>query len=557
VSTQNVDDRPVQCLPVRRPLLTLIALAALTFALGLGRQAITDADEAYYAESAREMVASGDWLTPHYNFTDRWQKPVLYYWLTAATYLVVGPGEGAARLWSALSGIALTLFTAAAARRHTADADAQWLAGAIVATSYGYFAMARLALPDLPLAACITAAIAAGIEAGHTGAHRWWVAAGLFGGLGFLLKGPVAVAVPGVVLLPIWWVERRTTTMPVAAVVKAAAVFCAVGLPWYAAMTAVHGTPYLESFFVADNLERFATDRFNAPRPIWFYPAVLAGGLFPWTLHAIGPLLATANAAVRRRLRLSAAEIRLCLWAVAPLLLFMASVGQQPRYILPILPPLAILLATAITARAQAGARDLRLTTWLMAGVFLLLAAVLLRIRPMLVTVTPAAPWIGATVLAGAAGMLAVAATIERGMWLPRLTVLAAAALLLSVQFGALAGLRPEPVEQMAAAVRMHRSADERVGPYRAFVRNLVFYTGVRQDDLFDRASAVRFLQSNDRVLLVAPAREVAGLEQEAGVRTRELFRVTYLDTALLRLDTLVHPHPEQQLQTVVLVANR
>src|SRR5688572_10813293 len=142
--TKSVDEhRPVQCLPVRRPLLTLIALGALTFALGLGRQAITDADEAYYAEASREMVASGDWLTPHYNFTDRWQKPVLYYWLTAATYLVTGPGEGAARLWSALSGVALALLTAAAARRHASDADSQWLAGAIVATSYGYFAMAR------------------------------------------------------------------------------------------------------------------------------------------------------------------------------------------------------------------------------------------------------------------------------------------------------------------------------------------------------------------------------------------------------------------------------
>jgi hypothetical protein len=54
----------------------------LTFGIGLGRQAITEADEAYYAEAAREMVVSGDWLTPHFNYEDRWQKPVLYYWLT-------------------------------------------------------------------------------------------------------------------------------------------------------------------------------------------------------------------------------------------------------------------------------------------------------------------------------------------------------------------------------------------------------------------------------------------------------------------------------------------
>lgn len=541
---------------MRRPLLTLIALAALTFTLGLGRQAITDSDEAYYAEASREMVASGDWLTPHYNFTDRWQKPVLYYWLTASTYLVTGPGEAPARLWSALAGVALTLLTFAAARRHIPDVESQWLAGAIVATSYGYFAMARSALPDLPLTACITATIAAGLEAGRSGAYRWWIAAGAFGGLGFLMKGPVAVAVPGVVLLPIWWLERRSTTVSATAVGIAVAVFGLVGLPWYLAMTATHGTPYLESFFIADNLERFATDRFNAPRPIWFYPAVLAGGLFPWTVHAAGPLVASAAAAVRGRLRLSASEVRLSLWAVMPLLLFMASVGQQPRYILPVLPPLAILLAGALTVRARSGATDLRVTTWLMAGIFLALAAALVRLRPMLVTVPAAAPWIGAMLLAGAGATLAAAALLRRQA-LSRLTVLTAVVFLLAVQFGALAGLRPEPVEQMAAAVRAHRTAGERIGPYRTFTRNLVFYTDVRLEELADRAAVVKFLQSPDRVLLVISMDDLPELAREAGVRTIELFRVTYLDTAKLRLDALVHPVPERQLQTVVLVANR
>jgi 4-amino-4-deoxy-L-arabinose transferase-like glycosyltransferase len=541
---------------VRRPLLILIALAAITFALGLGRQAITDSDEAYYAEASREMAASGDWLTPHYNFMDRWQKPVLYYWLTASTYLVTGPGEGPARLWSALSGVALTLLTFAVARRHGSDADSQWLAGAIVATSYGYFAMARSALPDLPLTACITATIAAGLEAGRAGASRWWIAAGVCGGLGFLMKGPVAVAVPGVVLAPIWWLERRSVRISASGVLTAVAVFALVGLPWYLAMTATHGRPYLQSFFIADNLERFATDRFNAPRPIWFYPAVLAGGLFPWTVHAAGPLVAAAGAAARGRLQLSASEIRLWVWAVMPLLLFMASVGQQPRYILPVLPPLAILLAAAMTVRARSGARDLRVTTWLVAATFLALAAILVRLRPMLVTVPVAAPWIGAMLLTGAAVTMAAAA-IFRPHALVRVTVVTAAVFLLAVQFGALAGLRPEPVEQMAAAVRTHRTAGERVGPYRTFMRNLVFYTGVRQEDLSDRAAAVRFLQSPDRVLLVIPVDELSGVESEARVKTTELFRVTYLDTAKLRLDTLVHPAPESELQTVVLVANR
>ena len=71
-------------------------LCGLTFFVGLGRPAITDSDEAFYAEAAREMVDGGDWITPRYNDEYRFEKPVLYYWLAALGYLAVGVGEGAA-----------------------------------------------------------------------------------------------------------------------------------------------------------------------------------------------------------------------------------------------------------------------------------------------------------------------------------------------------------------------------------------------------------------------------------------------------------------------------
>src|ERR1041385_8396003 len=144
---------------VRRAVLTLILLSLITFFLGLGRQAITDSDEAFYAEAAREMVEGNDWLTPHFNYEDRWQKPILYYWFTAAAFAGTDTSEFMARFGSALSGVGLVLLTWSAARRLLNDAAGAWLAGAIAATCYGYFAMARAALPDLPLALFITATI--------------------------------------------------------------------------------------------------------------------------------------------------------------------------------------------------------------------------------------------------------------------------------------------------------------------------------------------------------------------------------------------------------------
>src|ERR1051325_8745972 len=96
---QTVQLRPVQ----RRAVVTLLLLSSLTFLLGLGIPAITDSDEAFYAEAAREMVEGSDWITPHFNYEERWQKPILYYWVTAAAFAASDSTEFMARLGSAVS----------------------------------------------------------------------------------------------------------------------------------------------------------------------------------------------------------------------------------------------------------------------------------------------------------------------------------------------------------------------------------------------------------------------------------------------------------------------
>ena len=143
----------------------MTALCLVTFFAGLGRSAIGDADEAFYAQSAREMVEQGDWITPHYNYEYRFQKPVFFYWMVAVAYSVTGITESAARFPSALAGLALALMTWAIGRRWVGPSVGV-VSGAIVATSFGYFTIAHASLPDLPLAAFITLATWALFEAG-------------------------------------------------------------------------------------------------------------------------------------------------------------------------------------------------------------------------------------------------------------------------------------------------------------------------------------------------------------------------------------------------------
>jgi len=564
---------------IQRSILTLLFLSSLTFFLGLGRQAITDSDEGFYAEAAREMVESGDWITPHFNYEERWQKPALYYWLTAATYRLTGPTELGARWWSALSGVGLVILTWAIARRLTGGAGGRdqrrfagpnqpgprdvdipladgtaWLAGAIVATTFGCFALARLALPDLPLAFLITLTIWSALE-------ERWLLAGAAAALGFLMKGPLAVLIPGIVLVPVWWRERRLVTLPWRNLTLAALVFLLIAVPWYAAMTVRHGTPYLESFFVGDNFERFATDRFNEPRPLWFYLPIVAGGMLPWSMFLLVLPWPSVRDVFRRTRRLTRDELRLLVWVFVPFLFFTISIGKQPRYILPLLPPLGILLARSIGWRATSATHrahvPLAIATWATAVLYGALAVLLVRAEPLFITTARILTYVGIVLVATSAVALAWIALSRQWRALPVTMAASAVVVLLALQFGALAGRRPEPVEQMASLIATHRQAGEPVGVYNVFVRSLVFYTRSKQVDLFDEGRALDFLKSPERVLLVVRAGDLQRLETIAGVTAKRLGEMQYLNAANFRLRTLLAPLPDQDIERVLLVANK
>ena len=555
----------VQCHRVRRSVLALLVLSLVTFFLGLGRQAITDSDEAFYAEAAREMVEGNDWLTPHFNYEDRWQKPILYYWFTAAAFAGTDVTEFMARFGAALSGVGLVLLTWSITRRLLADAAAAWLAGAIAATCYGYFAMSRAALPDLPLALFITGTIWAALRATDPAEPlptSWAAIAGLSAGLGFLTKGPLGVIIPAIVLIPIWWRERTRFVIRPADATVAIVLFALSGLPWYAVMWAVHGTPYLQSFFVADNLERFATTRYNDVRALWYYVPILVGGLIPWTVFAlVVPWRIVRDVSQRRRL--TNVEWRLLIWTLAPLLLFTASIGKQPRYILPVLPPIAMMVGAGIASRIAAALHDraarleLTIATLGTAAMFAAMAMLFYRARILFVSAYPAVTSTGIGVVIVAALVLTVTAVRRSWNWLPVLMPVSAALLLLTLQFGAFAGKRPEAVERIAALIHANRFGGESIGEYETFVRNLPFYTRLKQVPVTDDAGALAFLNSTDRVFLVVNRRDYARLKTSVAQPLNVIGEVTYWNTAGVRLRTLLLPRPDEDLDTVMLISNR
>ena len=566
--------RDVQSGPVPRHAVFLVGVCALTFFIGLGRPALTDSDEAFYAESAREMLERGDWLTPYYNGEPRFDKPVLYYWLAAASYAVVGLSPGAARFPAALAGVGLVLVTFYCARRWY-DEPTALLAGLIGATSAGIVAMARQALPDLPLAFFVTLSTWAALVAllddpgrrfGPRGRRAWLLLAALAAAGAFLVKGPVGPALVALVVLPSAAIGRAghgARHVTASDLGLAAAVFLVVALPWYGAMAAEHGSGYLERFFLAENFDRFASDRYNAPRAAWYYLPIIAGGMLPWSPFMIlwGPALRRAW----RRRTIDARALQLAVWASAPLAFYTLSVGKQPRYILPLLAPLAILLARAMMHALdddRAAARRTFAACGAAAGVIvLLIGGLVYRARLLLVEWSPAVTLSvpAAILLAGGSIVaLSLAATRHgvRARGIPGLVAAAAAVMAVGAHLVVLASPGPAPVERVAAMLAAARVADEPYGRHRVFDRNLVYYAGTPHVELPVRQAARDFLRSPGRVLCVLRAEDAALLRGD-GLRLRRVGEVRYLNTGNLNLRTLLDPDPERYLQHVVLVANR
>ena len=554
----------------------LLLLCGLTFVFGLSQPAVTDSDEAFYAEAGREMVESGDWTTPHYNYEPRLQKPILFYWVIAATYELTGVSEWAARIGSALAGLGLALIAALVGRRWYGS-SAGMLAGAVVGTSFGVVPLARQSLPDTPLALFVSLTAWAAIEAfdlrpstAQAGSRLtpggWLATAAVAAGFGTLTKGPVALALPFMILAPLWiWQRRQTGKMwpdglGVRQVAVAVALFVVVALPWYLAVMRAQGLEYAWRFFVGENVERFATSTYNTWRG-YIYVPIIIGGLLPWS--AFGLLwVRPFGELISRRRSLGWPEMRLLCWAGGPLAFFMVSIGSQPRYILPCLVPLSILLARSITSQATAPtASSLFRVAATMAG---LAIATLGGLLWRAVTVFESG---GETLsIAGPATMTVIGVALAVAtMFLPRRIVpaviaVAAGAALVVFNVTLMAPNRPEPVEVIAAAIRADGQGRD-LCACGALGRSLPFYSGMRAviaDVNSEHTDELTFYLENSRPgLLVVDERVLEQVERRLGRTFQRLKSVTYLNTSIWqRGESLLAPDP-RHVQRVILVRNR
>jgi 4-amino-4-deoxy-L-arabinose transferase-like glycosyltransferase len=364
-----------------RTLLVLLLLATFLLVLEPGRVPLFEPDEGRYGEIPREMLATGDWVTPRLNGVLYFEKPPLYYWSVAASMAVLGPTELAVRLPGKLSAAGMVLLAAAFARRRY-GARTGLLAGLVCASSLLVVALARIAIidPMLSLAMSGAAFAFAAFAEGDADGDGKRARRALYGfhvacAAAVLLKGLIGVVLPGGAIV-FWTVlTGRWRTLARVFAPGPLLVFLALAVPWHVAMARRH-PDFLQFYFVHEHFDRFAKTEHKRTGPLVYFVPVLLGGLLPWTAF-LGRWKETWPGLTRAAWKARATEGFLWMFSGLVFLFFSVSRSKLIPYVLPIWPALAVLLALGIERARARGAtfRGERIATAVLFGALFSAAA--------------------------------------------------------------------------------------------------------------------------------------------------------------------------------------
>ena len=318
----------------------LFIFCAWVLFANLGGAALFEPDEGRNAEIAREILLLRDWVTPHYDFIPRLDKPVLYFDLVALSYKLFGISEWSARLPSALAAFACLSLTYGFARSLYGRWAALW-STLILLTSGGFFGLSRVVILDMLLTLFMTLALCCffwgqrAVDRGNGKVPFLLMHAAL--GAATLTKGPIGVLLPAAVIVFHLFLTKRWMLLRHMEFALGIPLFLLTVAPWYV-LVEMRNPGYLNHFFWQENVARFTTTQFRRSGPWYYFIAMLSMGFLPWSV-----LLPTLIVRSWKPWR-DDARLLLILWIALPLLFFSLSSSKLFHYILPIYPALAIIV---------------------------------------------------------------------------------------------------------------------------------------------------------------------------------------------------------------------
>ncbi len=388
---------------------------ALWFAT-LGTRRLLNPDEGRYAEIAREMLVSGDWVTPRLNGIKYFEKPPLQYWMTASAYQVLGQNEFAARLWSGLTGFAGILLAWFTGMR-LFGRSAGMMAAAVLASSVLYLVIGHTNILDMGLSFCLQLMVCSFLlgqtsAPGSTAERHWMLLAWTGAALAFLSKGLIALILPALTLLAYTAVTREYSAWRRLHIGKGLSLFMLLVLPWLIAVSLAN-PEFPRFFFLHEQFARFLTDVHDRDGPWWYFLPVFILGALPWTFVALRQFKHSwrldqhAGMQTRRFLML---------WVTVVMVFFSLSHSKLQPYIVPVMPLFALLVGDALT---RMPVKTLRMH-FLVMGALVALLALTIALIPDSVAGARSVAVVAALRLETAVGLLVAAVTLLLASWLLR-----------------------------------------------------------------------------------------------------------------------------------------
>jgi len=324
----------------RWQLIVLIILLLLPlYFLNLGNSSLWDLDEGVYAEMAREMVLRDDYINTFFNYQVRFDKPPLVLWITAFFYNVFGISEFTARLgivfFSLLNLIIIYLFAEKLFNQRTAT-----LSVLIMGTSFQYLIQSRIFYMDVPLTFLITLSLYLFYLA-YKEDRRFYLLAAVALGLGTLVKGPVALGLPGLIILiylgPVKFIKEFKYKWTYLSMF----IYLLIALPWHILLWNNYGSQFLDTYFGYHMFTRFSQAIESHGGPWYYYLAVIFLGLFPWSAF-----LPWQVGLIKNKWKEKKDAFKFLLsWFLLILVFFSIASTKLPGYILPTYPVLVFLIA--------------------------------------------------------------------------------------------------------------------------------------------------------------------------------------------------------------------
>lgn len=479
------------------------------------------------------MRESGNWLTPHLEGKPWLEKPPLYYWITAPFCSIFRVKETAARLGPALCAL-ITVLVIFRLGSELFSKRAGLIGASILVTSLGFAGYGRSASTDMPFTCCFTLSMAILLHV----QHRYGTAqrqtplfqalpAYLFLGLAVLGKGPVAIILAAGILLCVWFLDERGGALHSWHVVPGIVFTAAVSLPWFWLVFRQNGFGFISTFFINHNVARYITGIHHHSQPAGYYMPVILALLFPWS----GWLALTASSsplrAIRRWRQWDTSMVFLGCWFFVPVIFFSLSDSKLAGYILPSLPPLALILGVHISRATERPVEKYRLR--ITAVMSLLISLLIAVAAPIVFQKEYGGAWKAGLLIS--VGVLAPALLSFgfqlRGKWMQAIgmTILQGFVLIMIVaQFAFPVLGNYHSARGIASRALELRRAGEPIVTYRFFHHSLHYYTRYQvSGQLKDADSLVQFTGLHPDSLVVTKA---AGM--------REVMEIKELSASLL-----------------------